>query len=197
MIRRMALLVRVVLSSIAVFSAIASAGHGPEMGKEHGRHLLADLDANAARLGISADTLAQIHGIVADGMASGDHVRAELAAARAALRSLLSAPRPDEAAVMKQAQQIGALDTRLLELRLQTLLRVRPLLTDAQIEGLRAVRLQRLASVRDACRAEISAACADAVSGRETVHCLLAHPDQLSDACRAALSNLRAEGARS
>ena len=196
MIRRILLLIRIILSSIAVFGAIASAGDGRPLGTERGRHLLADLDANATRLGISDETVAQIHSIVADGMASGDRVRAELTAARAALRSLLSAPRPDEAAVIKQAQEIGALDTKLLELRLHTLLRVRPLLTDAQIEGLRAVRLQRLAPVRDACRAEISAACADAVSGRETVHCLRARPDQLSDACRGALSDLRGPGAR-
>jgi len=196
MIRRTALLVCIVLSSSVLFSAIASAGDARAMRKEPGHHLVADLDANAARLGISDETVAQIHAIVADAMASGDRMRAELAGARTTLRTLLSAPRPDEAAVMAQAQQIGALDTKLLELRLQTLLRIRPLLTDAQIEALRGIRLQRLASVREACRAEISATCADAVSGRETVHCLRAHHDQLSDDCRAALANVRPNGAR-
>ena len=163
--------------------------------RKHGRRVLADLEANAARLGISDETVAKIRAIVADGMASGESMRAELAEARSALRGLLSTPRPDEAAVMAQARQIGALDTRLLELRLRTLLRVRPLLTDAQIEALHAIRQQRLAPVRDACRAEIGASCADAISGRETVRCLRAQHDQLSDACRAALSALRVERA--
>jgi len=196
MLHRTALLLCLGVVSLAAFAAVAPAGEGRPMGGEHGRHLLADLDANAARLGISDETVTEIHGIVADGTAAADRLRAQLDAARAALRSLLSAPRPDESAVIAQAQQIGALDTKLLELRLQTLLRVRPLLTDAQIEALRAIRLQRLASVRDACRSEINAACADAVSGREIVHCLRAHHDQLSDACHTALSELRPGGAR-
>jgi Spy/CpxP family protein refolding chaperone len=190
MIRRTILLACAVLLCVTALGASASAGEGHDMGKEHGRKLLADLEANAARLGISDQTVAQIRTIVAEGMASGDSLRAELLEARTALRGLLSMPRPDEAAVMAQARKIGALDTKLLELRLQTLLRVRPLLTDAQIEALHAIRQQRLAPVRDACRAEIAASCADAVSGRETVHCLRAQHDQLSDACRAALSAL-------
>jgi len=193
MIRRIAFLACAALCCVAALGATASAGEGHDMGKEHGRKLLADLEANAAHLGISDETVRKIRAIVTDGMASGDRVRAELLEARTALRSLLSTPRPDEVAVMTQARKIGALDTKLLELRLQTLLRVRPLLTDAQIEALHAIRQQRLAPVREACRAEIGASCADAVSGRETVHCLRAQHDQLSDACRAALSALHSE----
>jgi len=194
MIRRTALL-GCALIFCAALGANAFAGGMGETGTEHGRQLLADLDANAARLGISDETVAKIHRVVADGMASGESVRAELNGARTTLRSLLSTPRPDEAAVMAQARQIGALDTKLLELRLQTLLRVRPLLTDAQIEALHDIRKQRLAPVREACRTEIDAACADAASGRETVHCLYARHDHLSDACRTALSALHAEHA--
>ena len=196
MLRRIAVLACGLALCVVPLGAIAVAGEGHDMGKEHGRRLLADLDANAARLGISDDTVAKIHAIVDEGTARGENVRAELTEARTALRSLLSTPRPDEAAVMAQARKIGALDTRLLELRLQTLLRVRPLLTDTQIEALHAIREQRLTPVREACHAEISASCADAVSGRETVRCLRAHLDQLSDACRAALVAFRAERAK-
>lgn len=193
MIRRITLLVLVALAPIAVSGVTASATDGHEMGGELGRHMLADLSANAARLGISDETMGQIRTIVQDGMTNAEHLRAELTAARVKLRNLLSAPRPDEAAVMAQAQQIGALDTKLLEQRLQTLLHVRPLLTDAQIEALRAIRTQRLAPVREACRADIASMCADAVSGRDAVHCLRARHDTLSEACRTALADLHTE----
>jgi len=191
MLRRIALLACGLALCVAPLGAVAVAGGG-----EHGRRLLADLDANAARLGISDDTVAKIHATVDEGMARSATVRSELTEARAALRNLLSTPRPDEAAVMAQARKIGALDTRLLEMRLQTLLQVRPLLTDTQIEALHAIREQRLAPLRAACQADISASCADAASGRETVHCLWAHHDQLSDACRTALAAFRAEHAK-
>jgi Spy/CpxP family protein refolding chaperone len=188
------------LACCAVLAAVAcpplaSAGEGHDFGKDHARQLLADLDANAARLGISEETVAKIRGIVDDGMASAEPLRTQLGEARAALRALLSTARPDEAAVMEQARRIGTLETKLLELRLQTLLRVRPLLTDAQIEALHTVRAQRLAPLRDACRGEISASCAEAMTGRDIVHCLFAHRDHLSDACGAALSALHAEHA--
>jgi Spy/CpxP family protein refolding chaperone len=193
MIRRTALLLLVAVLALAAPAAIASGGEGHKMGEAHGQKMLADLEANATRLGISDETMAKIRAIMLGGTSSAEGVRAELGEARAALRTLLSAPRPDEAAVMDQARRIGALETKLLELRLHTLLRVRPLLTDAQIEALQGLREQRFAPVREACRAEIAAACADAASGRETMHCLRAHNDQLSDACRSALAAVHAD----
>lgn len=191
MTRRLALLCAVALAALVTYAPTAAAGGPGGPGRGHVARLLDDLDANAARLGISDDTVKQIHGLVAEGRGAAEGMRAELTTARSALRDLLSAPQPDEAAVMAQARQIGALETKLLELRLHTLLRIRPLLTTAQVEALRAVRQQRLAPVRQDCDDEIAASCADAVTGRETVRCLIGHRDHLSAPCRAALDALR------
>jgi Spy/CpxP family protein refolding chaperone len=190
MIRRLTLLALAVLLGMPLFAAAAAADEAWSMGGKD-RQLLADLEANAERLGLGADTMTKIRAIVAEGRASGETMRAQLVEAHDALRAMLSAPRPDEATVMAQARHIGELDTKLLELRLQTLLRIRPLLTDAQIEALRASREQRLGQVREACRADIETLCSDAAPGHDTGHCLRAQEASLSEACRTALSTLR------
>ena len=57
MIRRTALLLLVAVLALAAPAAIASDGEGHKMGEAHGQKMLADLEANATRLGISAKQL--------------------------------------------------------------------------------------------------------------------------------------------
>ena len=64
----------------------------------------------------------------------------QLDAARDAMRALLSKPVPDAAAVMAQADAIGAIETQLHKNRLQAIMEIRALLTPAQRTELLRVR---------------------------------------------------------
>lgn len=178
----------------AVLAAVALAGRGiARAGSRHDnddRHYAALLETNAARLGLSESTLGQIRQIFADADTEHDALRSQIEAAHGAMRTLLSQPRPDDAAVMQQADFIGSLETALLKQRLRTLLRVRPLLTSAQITELEKIRDERRASVTNACNSEINGTCPDA-HGRALIDCLRRHETTLSQPCRDALHALR------
>ncbi len=95
-------------------------------------------------LGLDAATRGQVHQIVEASRAEHQRLRRELRAAYRHLRFLLAQEEPDEAAVMAQADAVGALRTALQKQRLRTMLQVRALLTPAQraqlLEVLRAQR---------------------------------------------------------
>jgi Spy/CpxP family protein refolding chaperone len=67
-------------------------------------------------------------------------LRWQLEAKTAALGKLLAADTVDEAAALKQADEVLALEDRLKRLRLGSLIRVKNLLTPAQQETLRKLR---------------------------------------------------------
>ncbi|MEO8603322.1 MAG: periplasmic heavy metal sensor [bacterium] len=166
-------------------AAAESGAHGPD-----DRHYAAQLEANAARLGLSEATMEQLRAIFAAADADRDALRTQLRAAHHAMRTLLSEPRPDDGAVMQQADVIGGLETVLLKQRLRALLRVRPLLTNAQLAELEKLRAERLAALSAACSNEIAGACPDA-HGRGLIECLRRQDHQLSTTCRDGLSALR------
>ncbi|MDX2166753.1 MAG: periplasmic heavy metal sensor, partial [Deltaproteobacteria bacterium] len=153
------------------------------------RRMADKLERNASRLGLSADTLAQIRAIVDAAAPEAEALQSKLRQAHATMRELLDTPRPDEEAVLRQAEAIGALDTALLKQGLRTMMQIRPLLTDAQLAELRKVRAERLAPVLQHCQAIIAAACSG-LAGREMMSCLREQPD-LPAPCRDAVDALR------
>jgi Spy/CpxP family protein refolding chaperone len=85
-----------------------------------------------AALGLDEKTLTEVNTVLDASHAEHQELRRKLYEAREHMRSLLEQERPDEAAVMSQADTIGALETQAQKLRLQTILHVRALLTPEQ-----------------------------------------------------------------
>ena len=152
----------------------------------------------AERLGIDQETLAAIRTIVETSRAQGEPLRAELRQAYAQMRALLSQEVPNKAAVMQQADAIGALELAARKQRLQVMLRIRALLTPAQRQEL--IRLQEIWHTRrrsdfmPACQAESTDFCPDAAPGRQHLECLYEHMADLSEACRTAIQGRKGDG---
>jgi len=174
-------------------SKLAFAQPGPHgfRGGPGGERFAKAIEENAERLGLSEQTMADVSAIVAEGREKEERLHDELRAARHKLRMLLSGKEPNDEAVMKQAERVGAIETDALKHRLRTLLRLRPLLTDAQLEALRGLHHERFEPVREACRAEIEALCPEGPRGRGIGRCLRRHQEELSDACAAAFEAFR------
>ena len=151
----------------------------------------------AERLGLDEETLGTIRTIVAASRVQEETLRAELRQAQAQMRTLLSQEVPNAAAVMQQADAIGALELASRKQRLQVMLRIRALLTPAQRQEL--MRLQetwhtrRRPAIMQACQAESTDLCPDAAPGRPHLECLYEHMAELSEACRIAIQGGRGE----
>jgi protein CpxP len=149
----------------------------------------------AERLGLDKETLVMIRTIVDASRAQGETLRADLRQAYAQMRALLSQEGPNEAAVMQQADAIGALELAARKQRLQVMLRIRALLTPAQRQEL--IRIQETLHTRrrsdfmPACQAESTDFCPDAAPGRPHLECLYEHMAELSEACRTAIQGRR------
>lgn len=166
--------------------------------REAGAHPERFLAEYAERLGLEAETLAAIRAIAEAAHQQRQVLGAQLHAAHAQMRALLSQALPDTAAVMQQADAIGALELAERQNRLQAILRIRALLTPAQRQEL--IRLQGEFATRGrsdslhACQADSTNLCPQAVPGRDRLQCLRDHLEELSEACRAALQTRRGEG---
>jgi len=149
-------------------------------------------------LDLDQETLATIRTMVEASRAQGETLRAELRQAYAQMRAQLSREVPDEAAVMQQADAIGALELAARKQRLQVMLQIRALLTPAQRLGL--IRLQetwhtrRRPAIMQACQYESTDLCPDAAPGRPHLECLYDHMAELSEACRTALQGRKGDG---
>jgi Spy/CpxP family protein refolding chaperone len=83
-------------------------------------------------LGLDEDTLAKVNTVIESSKAEHQALRRKLREAHERMRSLLEQENPDEAAVMAQADTIGALKTEAQKQRLRTMLQVRAFLTPEQ-----------------------------------------------------------------
>lgn len=101
------------------------------------------LERDVERLGLDAETRAEIRKMARDARSRAVERRGELDEVRDELRALLDAPEPDEAAVLAQADRIGALETEMHKDRLRTLLRIRALLTPEQRAELVKIHAER------------------------------------------------------
>jgi len=127
-----ALALLVVAIPAAVLPAGTAAARGP--GKHgHGPPPIDRvLERHADRLGLDDALRARIRTLAQEGHEAAEVHFEELHALHDGLRELLSADRPDEEAVMRQAERIGAVKTELKKQRLRTMLAIRALLTPAQ-----------------------------------------------------------------
>jgi Spy/CpxP family protein refolding chaperone len=101
------------------------------------------LERDADRLGLEANTRAEIRKIAREARTRAEDRRGELEKLHQELRALLDAPEPDEAAVLAEADRIGALETEMHKDRLRTLLRIRALLTPEQRAELVKIQAER------------------------------------------------------
>lgn len=119
----------VLWGALHLASALA---HPPEPPppKERLKRLIQTLD-------LDAPTAAAVTKIVETAEPEHRELRRQLWEAHRRMRTLLQQDTPDEAAIMAQAEAIGALRTAVRKLRLRTMLQIRALLTPEQRQRLR------------------------------------------------------------
>ena len=156
------------------------------------------LDMHADELGLDEETREAIREIVEASREGADEVHAELRDLHQQMRDLLSGEAPEEAAVMRQAEAIGKLETELHKHRLSTLLKIRALLTPEQREELMRVREERrgerMQPLVDACEDDWNRLCPDADDRGSRRQCLREQRENLSEECQAALESLPRRG---
>ncbi|MCG8591786.1 MAG: Spy/CpxP family protein refolding chaperone [Proteobacteria bacterium] len=139
---------------IAILALLATAlpvaaepGEGRGFGPRHHRRgpppLHHVLERNADRLGLDASTLAEIRAIGEASRERADRLRDEIRDLHDEMRDLIDRDAPDEPAVMRQAERIGAARTEAHKERLATMLRVRALLTREQRQALVELHRER------------------------------------------------------
>lgn len=101
------------------------------------------LERHADRLGLDDGTRARVRSIADASRPEGERLRADLEARRREMRDLLGADAPDEAAVMAQAERIGAAETALQKQRLRTMLEIRAILSPEQRAELVKIHAER------------------------------------------------------
>ena len=84
------------------------------------------------KLDLDDDTRASVRAVIDAGRERTRDARKELKAVRVQMHGLLQANQPDEAEVLAQVERIGTLRTALHKQRMQTMLRVRALLSTEQ-----------------------------------------------------------------
>jgi Spy/CpxP family protein refolding chaperone len=98
------------------------------------------IEQHAERLGLDQQTVDAIRAVIERSRASSETLRADVSAAHGELRELLHRDTPDEAAVMQQAEKIGALETEASKNRLRAVLEIRKMLTAEQRRELDRIR---------------------------------------------------------
>jgi Spy/CpxP family protein refolding chaperone len=101
------------------------------------------LAEHAERLGLDADTRARIHAVADASREEADALRDRIHELHRQMREILRSDAPDEDAVMRQADAIGAAETEAHKHRLRTMLEIRALLTPAQREALVEIHEER------------------------------------------------------
>jgi Spy/CpxP family protein refolding chaperone len=126
----------VLASALLVTVTAAAAEEGPDRPWMHHRRgpppIDRVLEENAARLQLSDATRAQIQQIAEASRSEAETHHGQLRALHDQMRDILHQDSPDEAAVMRKADEIGAAETALQKQRLHTMLEIRALLTPAQ-----------------------------------------------------------------
>jgi len=113
---------------------------GAHGGKKKGDRFVRMLEENAQRLGLDEPALREIQGVAAQERDTEQALREREKNEQRVLHDLLNVRAPDEAAVMRQADVLGAIDTEQKKLRLRTMIRVRQLLSPEQLAELSEMR---------------------------------------------------------
>jgi hypothetical protein len=138
-------------------------------------------------LDLDAETEAAVQGVIDETRDEGRVLRDRVREAQDKLHGLLTGDAVDEAEVMAQAEVVSALETQARMHRLQTMLRIRALLTPEQRTKLTGVRREYWERAVDACASDVARLCPDARDVRDGMRCLAHQPDDLSQHCRGAL----------
>jgi Spy/CpxP family protein refolding chaperone len=151
------------------------------------------IEENAEALNLDAETLSAIRSIVEASKSTGDQLHAELRELHEGMKALLSQDTPDESAVMKQIDSIGAAEVEMHKHRLGTMLEIRALLTPEQREEMTRLREDSRGRWRHAlletCEADLEALCPDADDRWSRKQCLREQREKVSSACRDALKD--------
>ncbi len=120
-------------------------GPGGKMGKRGpgpGK-MVRMLEKNADALGIEQATLDQIKGVLDANKAEAESLRADVKAARQALREAMQADSPDKQAVLALQSEVGAAKQAAAQHRLSVMLDVKALLTPEQKAAIQEKRAER------------------------------------------------------
>jgi len=153
------------------------------------------IEENAEALNLDGETLGAIRSIVEASKDTGDQLHAELRELHEGMKALLSQGTPDESAVMKQVDSIGATEVEMHKHRLGTMLEIRALLTPEQREEMTRLREDSRGrwkhALLEACEADLEALCPDADDRWARKQCLREQREKVSSACRDALKDAR------
>lgn len=117
----------------------AAAGAKPGGGRGHG-HGLKGLEHSLERLELAPGVESSVSAILDAARADHEALRSEIREAKEQMWSLMAQDAPDEAAVLAQAETVGALMTEARKARILTMLQVRAQLTPEQRAALDAER---------------------------------------------------------
>jgi Spy/CpxP family protein refolding chaperone len=101
------------------------------------------IERHAKRLGVSDATLKRMRATFDNARAEGDAIRRKIQVEQATLRGLVDADVPDEAAVMAQAEKIGAMSVDQRKAQLRAIIAVRAMLTPEQRAELTKIRTEK------------------------------------------------------
>jgi Spy/CpxP family protein refolding chaperone len=135
-------IVLVLCGFVSLLTPVLAQPPGPP--RPHGPPHEARLEHLVESIGLDEKTLTEVYKVIDASKAEHRELRRKLREVHDRMHSLLEQKEPDEAAVMAQADTIGALETEIQKQRLRTVLQVRALLTPEQraklLELLRARR---------------------------------------------------------
>jgi Spy/CpxP family protein refolding chaperone len=164
---------------------------GPDSHRDPG----AFIEKKAEALGLDEEKLAAIRSIVESSKETGDRLHSEVRGLHDEMKEMLSQDAPDEAAVMKQIDGIGAVEVEMHKHRVRTMLKIRELLTPQQREAMVKLREDTRGrwkhALREACEEDLARLCPDAGDRRERRHCLEDNRKQVSSECRDAVGDAR------
>jgi Spy/CpxP family protein refolding chaperone len=185
------------IAATAVGLMVADASFAePPFGKPHrGPEPEGFIEEHAEELGLDSETQAAIEQIIDESRDQARGVHGEVRELRRAMHELLEQQNPDEAAVMQQAEAIGAAETELHKQRLEALIKIRALLTSEQREKLVRIRENSWARwvqpLIDACEGDVERFCGGSPEGRLRRRCLRDHYDEVSPDCQDAIESAK------
>jgi Spy/CpxP family protein refolding chaperone len=153
------------------------------------------IEENAEALGLDDETLGAIRKIVENSKGRGEQLHSELRELHKGMKALLAQDTPDESAVMKQVDAIGAAEVEMHKYRLDTMLKIRSLLTPEQREEMTRLREDSRGHWKQAllenCEADLEALCPEADDRWSRRQCLREQREKVSEECGDALKAAR------
>jgi len=153
------------------------------------------IEENAEALGLDDETLGAIRSIVGESKDTGDQLHARLRELHKGMKLILEQDSPDEAAVMRQVDAIGAAEVEMQRHRLGTMLKIRALLTPEQREEMTRLREDSRGlwkhALLEACDGDLATLCPEADDRWSRKECLREHREKVTKECSDALKAAR------